>query len=219
VQDSLRRAIVRLELAPGLRIDKAAVAAEFGISRQPVSAALARLAGERLVEIEPQSGTYVARIRLQDVIESAFVRNALETAAVRAIADEIDAATLGRLDANLEAQAAAERAFDHDRFYDLDLKFHALLFARLASPLASDIVDASRAQLERARRLLLPKPGRRGATFKEHRRIVERLAAHDAAGSAEAMCMHLQCGLEELKAFASERPDLFSPPAAAEGRA
>lgn len=210
VQEALRRGIIRLELAPGMRIDKAAVAAQFGVSRQPVSEALARLAAERLVEIEPQRGTFVARIRLQDVIESAFVRQALETAAVQAVAAEIDAPTLARLERNLDEQAIAERARDGERFYELDLQFHALLFERLASPLAADIVESSRAQLERARRLLLPKSRRTSDTLQEHRRIFERLAAHDPPGSAAAMREHLHRGVQELKEFARERPDLFA---------
>ncbi len=211
VQEDLRRAIIRLELAPGTRIDKSAVAERLGVSRQPVSEALGRLAAERLVEIAPQKGTYVARIRLPDVIEAAFVRQALEAATVRTIAAELDAETLRGLERNLAEQADAEQADERERFYELDVKFHALLFQRLASPLVADIVESSRAQLERARRLLLPKHNRTIRTLAEHRRIVAALAMRDPQASADAMRDHLQQGVRELQEFAAERPDLFAP--------
>src|SRR5881392_2226217 len=62
VQDVVRDAIVRLELPPGIAIDKAALCARLGVSRFPVSEALGRLAAEGFVEVLPQRGTRVARI-------------------------------------------------------------------------------------------------------------------------------------------------------------
>ena len=211
VQDELRHDIIRLRLAPGSRIDKMAICERFGVSRQPVSDALARLAEERLVEVEPQKGTYVARIRLSDVMEAAFVRQALETAIVRAVAPAIDAPTMLSLERNLAYQEAAEQSDDIEGFYQFDQYFHGVLYECLASRQLVDIIDLSRAQLERARRLLLPKPGRSGATLNEHRQIVRALATRDPDASAAAMRDHLQSVSAEVQDFANKRPDLFEP--------
>lgn len=54
--------ILSTELAPGAFIDKTAVAAAIGVSKQPVTVALARLAREGWVEIEARVGSYVARL-------------------------------------------------------------------------------------------------------------------------------------------------------------
>src|SRR5665647_2958163 len=62
VQDAVRDAIVRLDLAPGVFIDKAALCERLGVSRFPVSEALGRLADEGFIEILPQHGTRVTRI-------------------------------------------------------------------------------------------------------------------------------------------------------------
>jgi GntR family transcriptional regulator, rspAB operon transcriptional repressor len=86
VQSILHEAIVGSELAPGADIDKLAICERLGVSRFPVSEALARLQGEGLVEILPQRGTRVARIRLADVRQSMFIRSALEAQAVRVLA-------------------------------------------------------------------------------------------------------------------------------------
>ncbi|HET7715227.1 MAG TPA: GntR family transcriptional regulator [Bauldia sp.] len=211
VYDDLRGAIVSLDLAPGARIDKAEICERLGVSRQPLAEAIARLAEERLVEVEPQKGTFVARIRLADVVEAAFVRRAVEVATVEALAPRIDHGTLSRLERLLDYQALAVKAKDIDEFYALDVRFHAALFDGLAMRRAVEVVDACRAQLERARRLLLPTPTRNRNTLREHRAIFDALAEGSAARAAEAMGAHLDEGMSELRRYAAARPEMFEP--------
>ena len=64
VTDQLRTAIVTLELKPGETLDKGAICERLGVSRFPVSEALARLQAEGLVEIMPQRGSLVSRVRI-----------------------------------------------------------------------------------------------------------------------------------------------------------
>ena len=209
VYDDLRGAIVELRLAPGARIDKAEICERLGVSRQPLAEAIARLAEERLLEVEPQKGTFVARIRLSDVAEAAFVRRALEVATVEALAPRMDRATLLRLERLLDYQASAVKAKDIDEFYILDVRFHTVLFDGLAMRRVADVVDASRAQLERARRLLLPTPSRNRNTLREHRSILDALAERNAGKAAAAMGAHLDEGMAELRRYAAAAPELF----------
>ena len=109
VQDLIRDAIVRLELPPGTAIDKAALCAQLGVSRFPVSEALGRLAAEGFVEILPQRGTRVARIDLADCRQAMFIRRALEAETVRALAPRADAGLLAALEANLAGAGSRPR--------------------------------------------------------------------------------------------------------------
>ncbi len=208
VYDELRSAIIALKLQPGAQIDKNEVCERLGVSRQPVAEALARLAEERLVAVEPQKGTYVTRIRMRDVTEAAFVREALEVATVRGIAPDIDDETLDRLRLIVSYQIAAEKAGDIEEFYALDVRFHATLCDRLAFRRVAEAVESARAQTERMRRLLL-RPSRRGKTIAEHNAIVAALAARDPDRAGKAMHAHLGNVLRELREFAAERPELF----------
>ena len=211
VYEDLRSAIISLALEPGARIDKTEICERLHVSRQPLAEAIARLAEERLVDVEPQKGTFVARIRLSDVAEAAFVRRALETAMVEAIAPVIEEAMLNRLDRILGYQAAAVKAKDTEEFYALDVRFHMMMFDRLAMRRVAEVVETSRAQLERTRRLLLPTPGRNQNTLREHRAIFAALQFRDAAKAAKAMGEHLDEVMAELKRFAARQPDLFEP--------
>ena len=211
VYEDLRAAIVDLRLTPGARIEKQEICGRLGVSRQPLAEAITRLAEERLVEVEPQKGTFVARIRLADVEEAAFVRRALEVATAYTIASDLDDGTLKRLERALAYQAAAIKARDWDGFYGLDLRFHAMLFEHMGMRQLANVVELSRAPLERARRLLVPTPGRSAATLREHRAIYAGLSAHDPETSAAAMGAHLDEVLAEIRRFAARRPDLFEP--------
>ena len=73
----LREAIVGLDLKPGEFLDKQAIAARMGVSRFPVGEAMSRLAAEGLVDVIPQSGSRVARIKISDARENMFLRRAL----------------------------------------------------------------------------------------------------------------------------------------------
>ncbi len=210
VYDELRDAIISLKLQPGSQIDKAVICERFGVSRQPVSEALSRLSEERLVSVEPQKGSYVTRMRIDDVAEAAFLREALEVAAVRQVAATIDRETLDRLRLIVSYQTAALAAGDLEEFYALDLRFHATIFARLALPRVEEAVESARAQTERMRRLLL-QPSRSDRTLEEHNAILEGLVARDPDLAAKAMHAHLGNVLDELRRFAAERPELFEP--------
>ena len=85
VTDALRQAIVTLDLRPGEVIDKGAICERLGVSRFPVSEALARLQAEGLVDILPQRGSTVSLVRIADVLEYMLIRKALEAEAVRVV--------------------------------------------------------------------------------------------------------------------------------------
>src|ERR1041384_6327568 len=78
VTDVLRQAGGTLQLQPGEVIDKGAICDRLGVSRFPVSEALARLQAEGLVDIQPQRGSTVSLVRVPDVAEYMLIRRALE---------------------------------------------------------------------------------------------------------------------------------------------
>jgi DNA-binding GntR family transcriptional regulator len=191
VYHELRRRIRELTLPPGAPLRKEEIALEMGVSRAPVSEAITRLADEALVDVFPQHGSFVAPIRPEDVRESLFIRTALEVEAVRRVTLIADEALTARLEDNLAAQAAALRAGDLARFYDLDEALHSAIFSALQKPRALRLLDAARAPLDRPRRIGLPEAGRPEATLAEHRRMVDAIASGDPEFAAAALRAHL----------------------------
>lgn len=207
---SLKGAILELRLRPGEMLRKPEVCEALGVSRSPVSEAVARLAAEALVEVVPQAGTYVARLSMSEVREGAFLREALEVAAVEAVAPGAAEAALGRLRANLSAQAAAVAEGDRAGFYALDERFHEAILGMTGHRRLPGLSRTAWVHVDRARRLLLPEPGRMAHALEEHRAVLAALEARDGELSRRAMRAHLRQLVERLERLAGERPELFS---------
>ena len=191
VYRELRRRIRELEMQPGSRLQKNEIGLEFGVSRAPVSEAIAWLAEEGLVDVYPQSGSFVAPIRPEDIREALLIRTGLEVEAARRVAGKADADVLRMLDENLEAQARAVHSGNMAALDDLDEQFHETIIAALDSPRAQRLLDSARALLDRPRFHALPEDGRPYATLVEHQRIAGAIRTGDAELAGAAMRVHI----------------------------
>ncbi|MDR3473656.1 MAG: GntR family transcriptional regulator [Devosia sp.] len=209
VTEQLRRAIVTLQLEPGEVLDKGAICDRLEVSRFPVSEALARLQAEGLVDIAPQRGTTVSLVRLSDVTEYMLMRKALECEAVRVLIGNHTADLIGQLAENLAAQHALAAADDREAFHARDLEFHDMLFASMRFAKIKAVIEAARANLDRARRLIIT-PRRLNYSDREHQAIFEAIVAGDSVGAVAAMRAHIDSVMVELFAFARERPEIFA---------
>jgi DNA-binding GntR family transcriptional regulator len=211
VYGAVKEAILSGALEPGKPIDKLALCESLGVSRFPVSAAISRLAFERLVLVEPQHGSFVARLSASDVRERLFIRRALEGEIAAEAARRLSPAGQLALDENLRQTAIAVESRDRPRFYALDVDFHATLTTYLELQRSGELLDGLRAHLERVRRLLMTPPGRMQETLDEHARVVEAMRAGDAPRARAAMEAHLSQMTALVEAFAAARPELFTP--------
>ena len=130
VTNTLRQAIVTLALPPGVVLDKSAICAQLGVSRFPVSEALARLAEEGLVEIAPQRGSTVSLVLLSDVREYMLIRKGLESEALRVLIGKHDEEVIAALHANVAAQREAAVRDDAEAFHQIDVDFTTSFSAR-----------------------------------------------------------------------------------------
>ena len=211
VYASLREAILSLGLLPGDILRKPEICDALGVSRSPVSEALARLAGERLVRIVPQAGTYVARFSLAEIREGAFMREALELAAVEKVAVSASENQLRQLHDNLALQATQIEAHDFAGFYLTDAAMHELILSFTGFPRAAVLAETAWVHVNRARQLILPAPGRVQATLTEHQAIFAAIVARDATLARAATKTHLAKLIGHLEPLALSRPDLFDP--------
>src|SRR5450756_2597743 len=77
IYSDLRTELVSLQRRPGEVISEAEIALSYGVSRTPVREAILKLADEGLLEIFPQSGSFVSRIPVGALPEAIIVRRAL----------------------------------------------------------------------------------------------------------------------------------------------
>jgi len=206
---ALRAAIVSAELEPGRRLSENELAELLGVSRTPVREALARLRDERLVAIVPQLGTFVTLISHAAVEDAAFVREALECAAIRRTTERIGDDGLADLQANLTAQDRAEQQRDTGAFDTLDDGLHRLLAHLSGHEIAWTLARRANGHLDRVRGLSLPEPGYLGEMVAEHRELVAAIAAGDADRAEAAMRHHLRMVLSSVPHIQAAHPEYF----------
>jgi GntR family transcriptional regulator, rspAB operon transcriptional repressor len=187
----LKAEIVSMRRKPGESIVEREIAARFGVSRTPVREAILRLADEALVDIFPQSGTFVAKIPLAALPEAILVRSALEQLTARLAAEAASAEQVTELHELIERQRRMQKAGNRDRFHEADEAFHAVIAQAAGHPGIWTLIQQVKIQVDRYRRLTLPVPGRMLRVLQEHAAIVRAIEARDPPRAAAAMAAHL----------------------------
>jgi GntR family transcriptional regulator, rspAB operon transcriptional repressor len=206
----LRRDIIAGRLAPRAMLSEQDIAAGFGISRTPVREAMIKLADEGLVEIFPQYGSFVAPIKLRDVFDSQFVREALECAAVEKAVDRLDAPQDRQLEAVIGHQRALQRPQQREAFFRADEDLHMLILRIAGHGAAWHFVESAKVQMDRVRHLAITIARKQALILAEHEAVVDRLLARDRDGAVDAMRAHLREILRTIEMLRNEKNDYFA---------
>ncbi|MFT4125383.1 MAG: GntR family transcriptional regulator [Gordonia sp. (in: high G+C Gram-positive bacteria)] len=203
----IRRRIINGEIMPGAIISELALADEFGVSRTPVRETFKQLQTEGLVEIRPRVGTFVTEPSRREIIELFEMKELLEGAAARLLAQRGRVPELDSLEENLRQADEAVARDDRDRYAELVDEFHNLL-----------IVGADNNKLESHYRTLmnqlaysrlvhtsLSRPGRPVQSDQEHHRVVELIVAKDGDSAERVMREHVRASRRALLAGLEEQ--------------
>ena len=205
----LRAAISGLDLPPGTALSEQDLAQRYGVSRTPVREAILRLSEEGLVDVVPQSGTFVSRIRLSLVREAMMARRALEAATVRAATAQANPHYFAQLEINLAEQQRHADAGDIKAFHHADEAFHAA-FAQIGRyPSLWALIQQVKVHIDRYRWLTLPQQGRMLLVVQEHGAIVAAMSRGDADTAVALMDEHLSKLKPDMEAFRTLWPHYF----------
>lgn len=205
----LRGAILDMTFPPGEIIRKTALCEQLGVSRSPVSDAIARLASEGLLDVVPQSGTRVSRLSMEEIREETFLREAIEVAAAMRVAKIRTEEQLTRLTRNLRLQELLVEDRDFMGLFEADEDFHALTLEFTGFPKAAAVVGTLSLQIKRARILLLPEEGRAAETVAEHAIILDAFRRGDPDAARKAMSFHLGQLIPRIEPLERRHPEFF----------
>jgi DNA-binding GntR family transcriptional regulator len=206
----LRREIIAGRLLPRSTLSEQELSQRFGVSRTPVREALIKLAEENLVETYPQYGSFVSPIKLADVFDSQFVREAIECAAIERAIQRVNDEQTGALKKIMERQGLLESAGDEEGFFLADEQLHAFILDAAGHAKAWRVVENAKAQLDRVRFLTMRLPKKMSSVIAEHSVIVERFIARDSGGAVEAMRTHLRGVFRSIEILQKENPGYFA---------
>jgi DNA-binding GntR family transcriptional regulator len=182
--------ILKGELSAGEKLTEQEVALRLGVSRSPVREAFRALEDLGLVQIEKNRGAFVRKIDLNEAVEIHDVYSVLEELAARTAAGRLSATQIAELKSLVESMDVASEAEDLDRFYSLNLSFHQLLVEGSGNRRLLSVYNRLLNELHLFRRFGLMQRGEMQLSNRDHHQILDRIAAADSNGAAEAMRKH-----------------------------
>jgi DNA-binding GntR family transcriptional regulator len=185
----LRHRIVNGDYPPGQRLTEDRLAADFGVSRNPVREALRIVQAEGLVTMTPRRGAVVSTPDASTIADLFAVRTSLETVAARLAAERATPGDVSDLRTLLEAaQRATERA-DFSRVAELNNELHLRVIAISGNPWLSSISSSMYLHVNWVFR-----PGaahRAPHSWAEHIRLVNAIEAGDPKEAEAAASAHV----------------------------
>jgi DNA-binding GntR family transcriptional regulator len=217
VIDAIRQGILANELAPGQRLVEAELCDQLGASRGTVRAALIDLVHEGFVERIANRGARVRIVSLQEALEIAEVRLAVESLCVARAAERISEKEIGKMRALAKQLGEQAELGDVRGFADVT---HAIFdaYVRIAEqPVAAEMLAKLRAMNSRHRFRLTYRSGRSKIALPYWLALVDAICRRDPLGAQTALRQHAENVQDAMRALAHERAGFTGLFSAADG--
>lgn len=202
--------IMHIEYSPDTCISAAEIAKELHVSRTPIQNAFTRLAAEGLVTVFPQRGTYVSKIDLQKVYESAMMRILLDQVSIRVFCSMDNAQMLTELESNVSQQFFYLEKKEYQKLFELDQAFHNSIYRLTNFGYTQQALDTISMDQIRFRQLKLNTQIRQKETVLEHLEIFHALKMRDADKATYLDAMHITYFGTDIDTIYEKNPAFFT---------
>lgn len=198
VAQRIRDDIVSGALPFGYRLTFGDLAERYGTSHMPIREALRELQGEGLVVGEPNRGS---RVRTVDpgFVENIFdIRNALEVAMTRRVAERARPdlePLLEEIEARFEAAIQGE---DYAQALVVNRDLHQTIYAEAGNPDASSLIERHWFLIGALWRVYGYGVDRFGGVVSDHRHLIRAISRRDGDAAAAIMAAHVTKAKQEL---------------------
>jgi DNA-binding GntR family transcriptional regulator len=190
VYDALTEMIITRELQPGVHLVESELAAQLGVSRQPVREALQRLQTEGWVDLRPALGAFVHVPTDAEADQLLAVRTLLEAESARLAAQS---ATPEQVEQLWEVQHTGEKSLvddDQEGLVAANAALHAHVVAMSGNTVLADLIASVD---RRVRWYYLPIARARGKdAWDEHAELIDAIASRNSGRAGELMHRHTE---------------------------
>lgn len=205
IAQELKRLIYSGDIAPGERLNEAALAQQMGTSRGPIREAIRTLAGLGLVTAVPNRGVFVRQISVREMLEIYELRALIFGYAAERACERLEDTHRAELTQLLQLMDAACESGEGTGYYELNLRFHTLILELSGNLRAHQAYDDHVRELHLIRRRYFNAPGNMRRSNSEHRAIYEAIAKGAASRARTLAERHVLSGRDRLLATL-ERP-------------
>lgn len=200
ISEQLQQLIYSGDIAPGERLNEAALALRMGTSRGPIREAIRMLSGIGLVVAVPNRGVFVRQISVREMLEIYELRALLFGFAAQQAAEQASDEDRAEFEQLLDGMDAACEAGDGQRYYVLNLRFHALVMAQCHNQRAQQAYEDHAKELHLYRRRYFDARTNMRRSNTEHRRIFEAIVQGAGDRAAKLAQAHVMQGRQRLLA-------------------
>lgn len=196
---------------PGQKISEKKIERDVGIGRTPVREALLQLRQEGLINVIPQSGTYISKIDLKDVLEARFIRASIEQRVMReATALNITLEQETAIDNIIKKQIQTQQEDNFPAFLKFDDTFHEYFYQITGHERAWQWLRKVNVQFNRFRflRLNVQKLSWE-ELIEEHQRIAKAVLNNNIGEVDRLTANHMHRMLDEELPLIKSFPDYF----------
>ncbi|MBZ3776881.1 GntR family transcriptional regulator [Lentilactobacillus otakiensis] len=208
--NEIKYRIIHFDYIPGQKISEKLISQELSLGRTPVREAIIRIEREGLIEVIPQSGTYITKIDMADAKNARFVRNCIEPKIMVDAAVNISSDDIAKIQKNLDQQQQTASRSEPDNFFDLDQDFHHAFYSVVGKDTVWNWLQINNTQLNRFRRLRLKESELNWDMLtNQHEAIFRAVKSKDIDDLSFLVTQHLHLMLLEKQKVVDAYPDYF----------
>ena len=198
VQSELSRMILAGDLPAGAQLREAEIASMLGVSRGPVREAFRALEESGLVRLEKNRGVFVRQIDMEEADQIFELRAVLDEFAGRRAAQRATPAEAADLRALVDRMDSAVARGDVDGYHAANIAFHDRIVELAGNAKLTFVYRRLVNELNLHRRASLAQAGILPVSIREHRAIVNHIAANQAAAAGRALQEHAMASRERV---------------------
>ena len=201
----LRRAIKRGDLPRGTHLVEQEIAEQFLVSRMPVRIAIQKLIDEGLVFKEPRRGAFVHTFSSLELDEVYSIRVALEKLVVQFAVPNWSIEIEAELEGIVGQMQQAAAAGDRQKGFELDSKFHSILWELSQHSILIEVVSSLRSRISRflAEANEVLSPAELNHHVAAHQALVDVLKQRDIERAKDAIADHILDAHERIRNYYS----------------
>lgn len=196
VQDAILAEIASGKLKPGTRIIQEQIAAELGVSRQPVQQALLLLRNLGVLRDAPGRGLLVAALDLEHVRNMYDIRAVIEGLAFRKAAERNAELAREHGPALVRRGRDAVAAGSVAEMIAADMAFHDFIYALSGNPLVMPAMETHWTNTQRVMGEVLMRDEKPRDIWDQHDALLEAVMAGDAARAEQLARQHIDAAAD-----------------------
>lgn len=193
-------------LEPEKRITQEEIAARLGVSRQPITHALALLKAQGFVVDHGRRGLAVVPVS-SDLIGSIYeYRSVIDPLAVKLAIPRLNRTSITALKGIMARGRALNPSSSRSEAIELDMEFHLFLYRLSGNSILATSMELHWQHLRRMMAAIHVSPKATNRVWNEHAAIAEAILTGESDMAAEFMASHLKNAYERLNANSKPSP-------------